>query len=202
MFRHFRIINWRIFIAIIIVFIMFCNESFTQSKVDSIIREVELLNKNYQQQLSKLYQQMLSIDHDRSLEGLVRYKASMSYHYFPVKENIERLLDSLDHESGSINERLDEMYPHYGNLGKMIYQDEAKYPAIIQMLVKKLDDPLSEEALFLYSVLIKEYVNVIGFTTLQKSEIAECLRIMSDSLHAGSPKKQNLIAIADILENK
>ena len=64
-----------------------------QSRVDSIILEVDALNKQYNQKLRDLYHKMYDTQHDSTLKVSERIRARLQYYLFPIEENMNQQLE-------------------------------------------------------------------------------------------------------------
>lgn len=177
-------------------------ESTAQSKVDSIILEVEALNKQYNQKLRELYHKMYDTQHDSTLKVSERIRARLQYYLFPIEENMNRLLDSIDRKGVSFNDDFNEEQPYWANFGKMIYQNEFVHPALMKKVMARLDKPQNQERLYWFSFYFENFFYLISEGLLDKKEKAACLRIIANSMMEGSQRRHNLLKIADILENK
>ena len=178
------------------------NVIYGQSKIDSIVSEVEALNVYYKQRLSELYHEMLIASSDQEVPGAERYKSRLLYYLFPIEENINRLLDSIDTKEGSLNNDFNEEYPYWANFGKMMYENNYRHPALMSQVLARLEKPQNKERLFLFSLYFQGFFSWIGGGSMNEKEKAACLRIMANSIRGVSQRKENLLRIADILENK
>ena len=178
------------------------HDSMAQSKVDSIILEVEALNKQYHQRLKELYNEMYDAQHDSTLKVSERIKARLQYHLFPIEETMNWLLDNIDKRGVSFNDDFNEEHPYWANFGKMIYQNEYVHPALMRKVMDRLDKPQSTERLYWFSFYFENFFYLISEGFMDKKEKAACLRIMANSIRGVSQRKENLLRIADILENK
>ena len=173
-----------------------------QSKIDSIVSEVKALNLNYKQRLSELYHEMLIASFDREVPGSERYKSRLLYYLFPIEENMNRLLDSIDTKEGSINNNFKEEYPYWANFGKMMYENNYVYPALMSKVLARLEKPQIEKRLFLFSLYFQGFFSWIGGGSMDEKEQAACLRIIANSMMEGAQRRHNLLKIADILEKR
>jgi len=176
--------------------ILLPNQIFSQSTVDSIINEVELLEKYYQDRLTILYEAMIAARKDTTLVGKERYNALQSMGYFVVEENIHRLLDSIDYEIVSINDDEGEILPFYKALFGISMRSGSGFWHLMPFILKSLDKPRNNKQLYLHGDLIRRCYNMRTIDT------AACLRIIANSIRGVSRRKENLLRIADILENK
>ncbi|MCB0552434.1 MAG: hypothetical protein KDD02_02695 [Phaeodactylibacter sp.] len=171
-----------------------------QSRVDSLISEVEALNKNYQERLTELYHQMVALRGDKNLPAEERIKAEGALWYFPIQENMDKLLDSIGYEVLSLDDNYAEGFPYRLNINKMIYKNEKFFPAIMSQAVKSLEKAKTSEELLQYSFVFKSYFYYMGIPRMREEDKAECLRIMAKWTEP--IQKENLLKIADMLEQR
>jgi hypothetical protein len=177
---------------------LFAGEASGQNRIDSIEAEVKALNKSYNEQLKVLYHELLEISHNPDTNIIVRLRAKTMFHLFPIDENINRLIDSIDHEMFDYDEGFKQEYPYFHSLSKIMFNGMIPHLSIMDNLSK----PLNDETLFLYSLLFRDPGLWFESTSLDNKEQAECLRIIANSYYGRSNKKQNLLEIAEILEKR
>ena len=188
----------------IILFMLFflARDIYAQSKVDSIVSEVEKLNRNYQERITELYHQMVVLEYNKNLPAGERVKAEGTLYFFPIQQNIQNLLDSIAIERVSPNDNIKEMYPYWWNFAMIFEQNQARDPAILRKIMESLEQPKSNEELQIFSRLLDSSFRYITINSMSNSEKAACLRIMANSIIGVFQRKENLLKIADMLEQR
>lgn len=196
----FSMLHKRIF-AFLLFKSLLISALFAQSRVDTIKAEVAALQRDYNSQLRILYQEMLAISKDTTNKHWL--SATEQLHLFPFNDNLNYLLDSIDNKLYIFNgEDVVEKMPFWEVFGVIIRETGQTYPAIMNKIMLQLDQPQSAEALVLFSTFFEGfyYWNVIK--SMDNQEQATCIRVIANSIVGESQQKQNLLKIADIIENR
>jgi hypothetical protein len=178
---------------------LFAGEGLAQSRIDSIQAKVEALNKHYQQEMTVLYEEMLALSEDESLSSQERVKAKSRLYLFPIEENIDYLLDSLDYLVYSdIEGQIIKTYPYWDCISKLMFDNQL----IITRLKKRLQKDMNVKELELISWNYESFYRVYGHEYMSNKEKAASLRIIANSDSADSKEKENLLKIADIIDRR
>lgn len=169
-----------------------------QSKIDSIQLELIALNESYHKKLTALYKEMFELSRDTTNKEYLM--ARLQFHLFPIEENINFLLDNMNYQVYSENYDYNEMYPYWAILGKFIHENGQSHPAFMKKIMAQLDQEQTDEDIFLYSALFQTYFFWNVAQTLDTKDIAAYVRIIANSIVGVSVRKQNLLKIANKLE--
>lgn len=181
-------------------FIIIGNEIKAQSRVDSIYAEVAALKENYNESLERLYDEMLEISMDTTNEEY--YKVGNFRRIFPIEENMIFLLENIDYEVFSMNDDFGEAHPYLVIFESFILKNGEEHPAFMEKMMLQLEHQLTDEKLFLYSLLFKSFFYWNILRSLSPRETASIIRIMANSIRGNSQQRQNLLKIAEILEKR
>ena len=184
-----KLFNWAIRIIIITTFFPLMVQS--QTIVDSTLDTFNQVHLEYNEKTSILYNKILNISRNHKDRDL-RIQASNSFGQFNVKENIIRLLDSIDYQIISLEED-DFIYPYFLAIGKIANKNDSNYWALIPYILSVLDKDRNFDQLYLYSRLFR-----LSFK-MSELDTSICIRTMAKSAVGLSKRKQNLLKIADIL---
>ena len=69
-------------------------------------------------------------------------------------------------------------------------------------ILARLDEPQNEERLYLYGLCIESFLHWNVIKSWDNKEKAACLRIMANSIIGVFQRKENLLKIADMLEQR
>ena len=188
--------NYVIIICAIIYSALIGDNICAQSRIDSIRVEVEALNESYNKKLSELYLEMLAISHNQDTSILTRLESMTMFHLFPIDENVNRLLDSIDHKMFSYEGGFEEEYPYWYSFGRIMTSGMSYH----LLLMESLDRPLNKDQLFLFALYFDGSSFWFGLNSLSRKEKSTFLRMMANSIVGTSKKKKNLLQIATIIE--
>lgn len=187
----------------VFLFLFACNSSVdAQSKIDSIKLEVIALNESYHKKLTALYEEMFELSRDTTNKEY--FMARSQFHLFPIEENMNFLLDNINYMIYYDSDDFVESYPYLESFAKLIHENGESYPALMKKILIRLDQQQTDENLFFYSLLFHTYFFRNLMKSMNKKDVAACVRIMANSiLYDSQPqRKQNLLKIADILEDQ
>jgi hypothetical protein len=188
-----------IYLILLFFFTALGHNVFAQSKVDSLKVEVMRLNDNYQTQISSLYQQMLALSRNREMAKDERAKARSLLYLFPVEQNIDYLLDSLDYLVYSdLDGQVIKTYPYWDCISKLMFDNQL----IISALKKRLSKDMNEKELGLISWNFESFYRIYGHEYMSNKEKAKSLRVIANSDNTDSKEKENLLKIADIIDSR
>lgn len=183
-----KLFNWVVQIIIITFFPLKIQ---SQTIVDSILDTYNQVHLEYNEKTSILYNKILDISQNHEDRDL-RIQASNSFGQFYIKENIIRLLDSIDYQVISLEED-DFIYPYFLAIGKIAGNNDSNYWALIPYILSVLDKDRNFDQLYLYSRLF-----CLSFK-MSETDTSICIRTMAKSIMGLSKRKQNLLKIVDIL---
>lgn len=159
------------------------------NSIKTILSSLDSLEKEYSLAKGKLYEDMISIN---------KIEAKRKLGHFVHKENIYFLLDSIGYKVISVDplDGGDWIYPYYEAIFILTNKSDAGFWHIMPFLFKVLDEKRNLEEMTLYADLFKRCFSIGGLKT------ASCLRNMANSIRGKSQQKQNLLKIAQMIENR